>query len=100
LGDVEDQERSWRLLEILASNTHIVTMKLVDFSLNSFPDVVELYMTNLYGNGSFDDALRNEHTGTATPNATRKFEIIFGIVAGMAYLHSRECQFLEMVPFD
>jgi hypothetical protein len=100
LGDAEDQERSWHSLEILASNTHPVIMKLIGFSLNSSPDVVELCVTNLSGNGSFDDVLRNEHTETTTPNATKESEIIFGIVADMASLHSRKCQLLKTVPFD
>jgi hypothetical protein len=100
LDDAEDQEFSWRSLEIFTSNTHPVIMKLVGFSLNSSPDVVESCVINLSGNGLFDDALRNEYTRTTTPNATRKSEIIFGIVAGMASLHSRECQLLETVPFD
>jgi serine/threonine protein kinase len=47
-------------------------------------------VTPFYANGSLNDILKRERSGACTVlDATRKSKIVFGIVTGLAFLHSR-----------
>lgn len=79
-----------REVEILARLQHPTVMSLYGFTKydpNSFdkPAIITQYMEN----GSLDDVIKNEYRGLAPPgwSETKRFINVYGIVAGMVYLH-------------
>jgi serine/threonine protein kinase len=75
-----------RELEVLAGNTHPATLHLIGFSLTGDSFVTAMQFA---ANGSLSEVLRKDFQTASVLDATRKSKIIFGIVAGMAYLHAR-----------
>jgi serine/threonine protein kinase len=95
----QSQERSFlRELEILASNSHPATLRLLGFGIDQrgLPMVV----TDLMPNGTLENVLRNEHRGRDNPewNATRKSICVFGICAAMAHLHAQGIVHRDLKP--
>jgi serine/threonine protein kinase len=70
----------FRALEILAGNNHPTILRLVGFSLDGHGDIA----TEFHENGDLESALSG-----AGLNARQKSKIVFGIVCGMACLHSQ-----------
>jgi serine/threonine protein kinase len=97
--DASKQRNAFRFLEILTGNTHPATSHLIGFSFNfSTENPVEI-ATEFQPNGSLGMALARERNGEAPIlDATQKSKIIFGIVAGMAYLHRRDVLYRDLKP--
>jgi serine/threonine protein kinase len=85
-----EQWHMFRILEILAGNNHPTALRLIGFWLDESPSEGWTEVTEFHDNGSLESVLKAERTGSGPClTATQKSKIIFGIVCGMAYLHSR-----------
>jgi serine/threonine protein kinase len=98
-----EQASFMRKLEILLMNDHPAALSLVGFSLYPMASHVErgpIIITPFMPNGTMGDLLMLEHQGNSPPgwNATTKAKCVFGIAAGMAYLHSREVMHRDLTP--
>jgi serine/threonine protein kinase len=86
----QSQERSFiRELEILASNSHPATLRLLGFGID--PDGTPMVVTDVMTHGTLDKVLKEEARGAHNTewNATRQSICVFGICAGMAHLHAQ-----------
>jgi serine/threonine protein kinase len=86
----ESRLRRFRQLDVLAGNDHPTVLRLVGFSFSDSSKSTFDIVTELHENGDLEAMLQRERNGSGhCSNATEKSKIIFGIVCGMAYLHSR-----------
>jgi serine/threonine protein kinase len=94
-----EQWHMFRILEILAGNNHPTALRLVGFWLNESRSGGWTEVTECHKNGSLESVLAAERRGRGPClNATQKSKIIFGIVCGMAYLHSRGIFHSDLTP--
>jgi serine/threonine protein kinase len=83
--------KDWaRAVKILAGNVHPTVLRLVGFSLDESSRHIGEIVTEFHENGDLASVLASERSGKGRYlNETQKSKIIFGLVCGMAYLHSR-----------
>jgi serine/threonine protein kinase len=98
-----DWQKSFlRELEILASNDHPATLRLLGFSLSLSENLADrpVIVTPLLPNGTIGDVLKlaRQQKPPSEWNPTTKSKCVFGIAAGMAYLHSREVMHRNLKP--
>jgi serine/threonine protein kinase len=91
-----------RELQILAKNEHPATLRLLGFSLSPYPDRDErgpVLITTLMANGSLESALKKARS-KAPPwwTPTVKSKIVFGIAAGMDYVHNQQVMHRDLKP--
>jgi serine/threonine protein kinase len=80
----------FRQIELLAGNDHPTMLRLVGWSFRGPPNSGVEIVTELHKNGDLAWALERERKGTGRClSATEKSKVVFGVVCGMAYLHSR-----------
>jgi serine/threonine protein kinase len=92
--EAEEEQRFTRELQILADNRHPATLRLLGYSRTPAPDRDEkgpILILPLLLNGDLERAIDAERSATSLPQwtPTVKSKCVFGIAAGMAYLHSR-----------
>jgi serine/threonine protein kinase len=76
-------------LDVLAGNDHATVLRLVVIVCDDSHGHCNI-LTEFQENGDLESALKREREGTGRClNVTEKSKVIFGIVCGMAYLHSR-----------
>jgi serine/threonine protein kinase len=92
-----------RELEALAGNEHPATLRLLGYSLMPDPDRGEkgpIFILPLMPSGGLDTMIDADLSGTPvrgwTPTA--KSKCVFGIAAGMAYLHSKQVMHRDLRP--
>lgn len=86
----QQQQYLMREIQIMRKVVHPTLLKLTGFSLPSDKSPDATILTEYMQNGSLFGMLQNERRGKAPLewNSTAKTKIIFGVAAGMRYLHS------------
>jgi serine/threonine protein kinase len=86
----QDERRAFRELECLAACAHPATVRLVGFSWTFSSETPLAIATAFLPNGDLSTALKAERQSqTPVLDATQKSKVIFGVVAGLAFLHGR-----------
>jgi serine/threonine protein kinase len=97
--DKLDNEKSFiHELEILASNSHPATLRLLGFGFDG--DGLPMLVMDLMPNGSLENVFKAERRRRPPPewDATRKSIAVFGICAAMAHLHSHNIIHRDLKP--
>jgi serine/threonine protein kinase len=97
----EDQVSFMRELSILANNQHPATLRLLGFSLTPYPDRDEqgpVIITPWMTNDSLDKVLKRARSPPEWWTPTVKSKIVFGIAAGMAYVHQQGVMHRDLKP--
>jgi serine/threonine protein kinase len=98
LTNFEDSKDFVRELEILASNTHPATLRLLGVGFHDQSSV--MIVTNFFANGSLDKILQKQLAGYPVPgwNSTKASICVFGTCAVMSHLHSKGILHRDLKP--
>ncbi|OHS98897.1 hypothetical protein TRFO_34764 [Tritrichomonas foetus] len=102
LDDEENQKYFLREISIMSSVRHPTLLKMKGFSIPNKKDPVCRIYTEFMSNGTLLDILKVDQNQFKESNKvlgpTEKSKIIYGIVAGMAYLHKENIIHRDLKP--
>jgi serine/threonine protein kinase len=83
------RSQAFQQLEFLTNLAHPTILRVIGFSWTSSSDDLLELATEFHRSGTLETSLKNERNGQPPLlNATQKSKVIFGIVAGMTFLHA------------
>jgi serine/threonine protein kinase len=93
------QQQAFYELECLSTCAHPTLLRLIGFFWKDSPSCRLEIATEFHQNGTLEEVLKRERSGrTSVLNATQKSKVIFGVVAGMAFLHGHGIIHYELNP--
>ena len=91
----------FREVNLMSLLNHPAIIKFIGYSQNDFDgDPCPIILTEFASNGSLRSLIEMEQSGLSPPewNETKKLIIIYGIAAGMSYLHSNKVLHRDLKP--
>jgi serine/threonine protein kinase len=92
------QQQIFHELGCLSFNKHLPLLRMIGFSLNPSPHSLVEIAFPFHQNRTLSYQLDLEYRGSTIFTPTQKSKLIFGIVAGMAFLHSHNIIHCDLNP--